>query len=439
MKYIGSAALAAALLLAGSAAAAEAEKAPSVKIEIVTETDAPQKHEENTAPEAATEAKEKAAAEEKTAAEHTEEAAKPAEGEEKAEGEKEKAAADVKKEEKEADKADSEKEKKLLAIDGRALGRADFSVRGLSLGSSFADTEAVLGMPESIDKGSVRDVYGWKDMAVRFVHDLPAEYSTREDVTLAERVPGGADVISVSGADVLTARGVSVGTSRENVLRVYGRPAALLWDGKRESLYLTYASGEDMIVFTVKKDKVSNIRIAEKDKDFLSSRAAGVAAKGKRTTEDDFRIAGYALGETFNEHAWLSWEKKAINPEAELWYYQGFGVRFRTKDRNIRSFFLTDARMTTARGISVGDDQSTVEALYGGPEKLEVNHLETGTQNAYIYFSPDRHKVLIIYLSDATKKVVNVVIMNNPQIVHPVQHVLDELEALREKNAEGAK
>lgn len=432
MKYIGSAALAAALLLAGSAAAAEAEKAPPVKIEIVTETDAPQKHEENTAPvkeeapEAATEAKEKAAAE------HTEEAAKPAE-------EKEKPAADVKKEKKEPAKAAPEKEKKLLALGGRALGKADFSVRGLSLGSSFADTEAVLGMPESIDKGSVRDVYGWKDMAVRFVHDLPAEYSTREDVMLAERVPGGADVISVSGADILTARGVSVGTSRENVLRAYGRPAALLWDGKRESLYLTYASGEDMIVFTVKKDKVSNIRIAEKDKDFLSPRAAGVAVKGKRTTEDDFRIAGYALGESFNEHAWLSWEKKAINPEEEIWYYQGFGVRFRTKDRNIRSFFLTDARMTTARGISVGDDQSTVEALYGGPEKLEVNHLETGTQNAYIYFSPDRHKVLIIYLSDATKKVVNVVIMNNPQIVHPVQHVLDELEALREKNAEGAK
>lgn len=436
MKYMGSAALAAALLLAGSAAAETAvEKAPPVRIEIITETDAPQKKEEKTAP-----AEEKQAqAKENEVAEHTEEALKPAENAEKSAGEKEKALSDAKKEKQEPAKAAPEKEKKLLGIGGRELSKADFAVRGLSLGSSFAEAEAALGMPESIDKGSVRDVYGWKDMAVRFVHDLPAEYSAREDVLLAETVGSGADVLSVSGADVLTARGVSVGTSRENVLRAYGRPAALLWDGKRESLYLTYASGENMLVFTIKKDAVANIRISEKDKDFLPVRAADTAAKGKRTSEDDFRIAGYALGETFNEHAWLSWEKKAINPEEEIWYYQGFGVRFRAKDRSIRSFFVTDNRMTTARGISIGDDQSTVEALYGAPEKLEVNHLETGTQNAYIYFSPDRHKVLIIYISDATKKVVNIVIMNNPQIVHPVQHVLDEFAAIRAKNAEAAK
>lgn len=331
--------------------------------------------------------------------------------------------------------APEKKAEALRPISTTPLTDMDFTVRGISLGESFGKAELLAGRPEKAAAGTVRSEYGWKDLTIRFVNDLAYRYGSREDLSLPGNFQSaGAEAIEITGPSILTPRGLTVGSSRENVLRVYGRPARILWDGPKQSFYFVYEKNGRMLVFTVKNNVIDRIRISHEDAAFAGKKNGSLFGRTGRMSEEDFRIAGFALNTVFHEYPWLIWEKKAMNPEEEVWYYTGFAVRMGKKDQLIQAAFLTDGRMMTYRGISMGDQASTVEAVYGAPEKVEMNAMDGHPQSAYIYFSPDKRKVLILYISEKEKTVQNVLVMNNPQIINPFQKALDAVNHVRAKN-----
>lgn len=327
-------------------------------------------------------------------------------------------------------------EEALRPISTFPLYEMDFIIRGISLGQNAGTVTVLAGKPEKEMAGAVRSEYQWKDLAVRMVNDLAYKYESRSDVSMPRLgVTGpGVEAIAVTGPSVMTPRGLTVGSSRENVLRVYGRPTRILWDGPKSVFYMVYDKGEKSLVFTIGNNKVERILVTRKDPQFEGTESSGLYGKAARMEENDFHIAGFALNTPFHEYTWLVWEKKAMNPEEEVWYYPGFAVRMDKKTHTIEAAFLTDARMLTYRGIAIGDHLSTLEAMYGAPEKLEMNTMEGHPQSAYIYFSPDKQQVLIFYVDDQSKKVQNVLVMGNPQVTSPFQSALDKIHHVRAKN-----
>lgn len=319
----------------------------------------------------------------------------------------------------------------LRNIDGAPLEEKDFAAGGLSLGEPLSFAVMVKGQPEKIQTSQLRSDYEWKDLIVRAVNPLPYRYMNRKDLDL----PGGGalpgiEALYLQGPSMETARGIRVGSRRENVFRVYGKPSRVLWDGRKGCFYAVYEGAGKMLIFTFAGDKVTGIRLSAPDSRW---RQAGPAHPGSGA---DFRIAGYAIGDAFQEYPWLVWEKKAVNPEEEVWYYPGFGARMDGKHKILSALFITDARMLTWRGLTAGDQMSTVEALYGAPQKVEMTEMEGHPQAAYIYFSEDQREVLIFYIDEAEKVVRHIMVMGNPQIKNPLQHALDRIHQVRRQNEE---
>ena len=321
----------------------------------------------------------------------------------------------------------------LRNIDGAPLTEKDFAAGGISIGDPLSFAVMAKGQPEKIQSAPVRSDYEWKDLVIRAVNPLSYRYMNRKDLDLPGKgMLPGIEAMYLKGPSMETARGIRVGSRRENALRVYGKPSRVLWDGRQGCFYAVYDAEGKMLIFTFSGDQVTGIRISVSDPDFSGPKVSPL----RSGSGEDFRIAGYAVGDVFQEYPWLVWEKKAVNPEEEIWYYPGFGARMDGKRKILSALFVTDPRMITWRGLTAGDQMSTVEALYGAPQKVEMTEMEGHPQAAYIYFSKDKKEVLIFYIDEAEKVVRHIMVMGNPQIKNPLQHALDRISQVRRQNEE---
>lgn len=326
---------------------------------------------------------------------------------------------------------------RIASIHDAPLTEEDFRLGGLRLGMSAEEAAAAEGMPQKTEHGSVYDESQWDGITARFVQENAYAYAARDDLDIPDRFPfAGASVISAERKGIASARGITTGDSRENVVRSYGRPSQIYWDGPAQKCYFVYQMGSQQLVFTISKDHVQSMQLAFAGA-WLPAVEPEILPAGRRFSDEEFMIAGYAVGQVFREHSWLVWEKKAVNPEEEIWYYPEFGVRMDAKSHVISSLFVTDGAMTTRRGVSVGDQLSTLEFLYGEPQKLEMNLAAPHPQSAYIYFSEDRKAALVFYINETEKVIYNIVSMKNPQIPVPLAPALDRIRSVRAKNLEG--
>ena len=312
-----------------------------------------------------------------------------------ASGEKASASDTKKTEEKKEEKVEKEP---LLSIDASALRDSDFSAAGIGLGDSLAKAEKVLGKPTGTAHSNTMDTASWKGISASGYISLLLPYSHRKDLPRDFDLPGkGITEILVDGESITTPRNIHVGSSRENVLRRYGRPSEVLWDGGNKKFFLLYREGKNELNFAIANDKVSTIRMTRKAEAAKEGPKSYNDVAGKDFLPDrDFRIAGYDLGQTFKDHSFEEWEKKMANPKEEIWYYSGYGVRLTAKSHLISALFLTDSRMVSPRGLAMGDDVSTVDLLYGKPHRIEMDVSGSEPKTSYIYFSKGKSDVLII-------------------------------------------
>lgn len=330
------------------------------------------------------------------------------------------------------------KRQTIRNINRTPLSAEDLQLGGVRLGYSLANVEELRGSPLSMQAGRVRDTFQWEDIKVRFIQDMAYGYSVRDDLDMGTSFPSsGADAILVEKEGIPTHRGVFVGDSRENVVRAYGTPGQIYWDGPKQQMYMLYELDDKQLIFTVAGNKVKSMELAFAGERFPKIQKESFSAKNLFSGKE-FEIAGYTVGDTFKEYSWLDWRQKATNATDEIWYFPGFGVRMDKKSRLISSLFITDNGMVTKRGVSVGDQLSTLEALYGEPQKLEMNLTDPHPQSAYIYFSQDHRIALVFYINETQKVVQNIVSMKNPQIQNPLQQPLNRVRDVRIRNQQRA-
>ena len=157
-----------------------------------------------------------------------------------------------------------EKPVKLAEISEKPLSAADFSVGGVSLGDSISNLPSALGTAEKVIHENTTDSYIFKDMTVKRTTPFLLPYSHRSDLPEDFKFPGkGVSDILVTGTSFKTPRDIGVGSSREDVLRSYGRPLEVLWDGNGKMFYFRYGLSHEEMDFSMKGDKVSSIRIRQ--------------------------------------------------------------------------------------------------------------------------------------------------------------------------------
>ncbi|MDY6084751.1 MAG: hypothetical protein SPI25_05850 [Dialister sp.] len=315
---------------------------------------------------------------------------------------------------KEDTNADSPMEE-LADIRKNPLTEEDFAFSGISLGSPIEDLKKMKGNPKKVIHGDVQDEYQWDDMAVTVNKELPAAYSVRRDLRPARKGwKAGIDGIYLSERAAVTARGIGIGSSRENVLRVYGQPEEVLWDGRKSSFILRYGTDDKGLDFGVKDNKVESIKLySRRERKKSIPRGYLDISRDGSLPEADFRLAGYTMGDAFKAHPFDTWIKKMTNPKEEIWYYKGYAVRVSIPQNIVEAYFLEGDSMLSRRGLTLGDSISTVELLYGKPGKIELSSIGGNLRNAYIYFSPTKDKILIIYINKG--KTDGFIIARNPQ------------------------
>lgn len=319
-----------------------------------------------------------------------------------------KANSDIKKE-----SSEKKENNKIMPINREPLNEEDFMFNGISLGDSVDSLKAILGKSLSINKGNLRDKYNWDNFDITVEKEFPYSYINRRDLSLKKVLSGtGISSFYIFGENAETYRHISVGSLRENVIRSYGKPHEVLWNGKDNSYYFNYIKGNKNIYFNIFDDKVKSIKVSlippqyYKNKNYKN-------LDSLKFKDKDLSLAGFNLGEKFEPHSWQTWEKKRTGKSEEIWYYPGYGVRLTSTSKLINALFLEDSRMLTSRGITKGDSKSTLEYVYGEPHKVEVNTKGNNPQTAYIYFSPNKINLMIVYINK--DKISNVVITENSQ------------------------
>ena len=239
----------------------------------------------------------------------------------------------------------------------------------------------------------------------------------RKDVQLKKGEGfSGVSRLYIDGKAAITKRGITVGSLRENVLRAYGAPEEVLWDGTDKSFYFIYKAGQKKIKFIIKGNKVKAFQFSVED----SGRAAGSfqsltqkMRKDGLLPDKDFGIAGFKLDTKFRAHSWDTWQRKMSNPKEDVWYFSGYAVRATARSGMVQGLFLTDSDMVTTRGITLGDDLETAELIYGAPYKVEMDTSSGHLRTSYIYFSKDKRNILILFLTK--QKIDGIVSAKNPQ------------------------
>lgn len=310
---------------------------------------------------------------------------------------------------------DTVKKEPLWPIHGQPISDDDFTLHGIALGDSIKVLIGMKGNAEAVHRGSIQDTYGWEGLKVSAYSDFLAKYMNRKDLPVDQAITAkGISDFYITGGDYQTDRGIRIGSRRENVLRSYGRPDEVLWDGDHTSFYLLYSGYKKELSFLIHDDQVQEIHVGWKE-----DKAQGLVRGYKDIynhaylPEKDFSLAGLSLHEPFKDYPFSEWEKKMANPQEEIWYYPGYAVRMTKKEKMICAIFLTDNKMLTSRGLAIGDDAATAELLYGAPHKLEMDTTGSVPRTCYIYFNRAKDKVLLLYLKD--KKVDGVVVAENPQ------------------------
>lgn len=148
----------------------------------------------------------------------------------------------------------------LLPIDASPLASDDFILHGMALGDRVDSLIRNMGVPDAISRGSVSDTYTWKDFTARVNHAVTEESAWK--VMGKTAPPTGLTEYRSERKDMETLRGIHAGSSREAVLRAYGRPLRLLWDGEKRDFLLTYEAGDQEISFIIHKNVVKSLHVS---------------------------------------------------------------------------------------------------------------------------------------------------------------------------------
>lgn len=289
----------------------------------------------------------------------------------------------------------------LAEINPQPLSAEDMEIGGVSLGVTEKEVRQHLGAPAEVQKGVSADYYRYPKAAVTIRHSLPEDI---RKVSLpgwtADSTWQGVSSIRTETEKYPTARDLAVGNSRENILRIYGRPQQMRWDAKQRRMYYIYGNKDiGWLTFDVENLQIQDIRL---DKSF-----PGVMGQEEMS---DKKLLGMEVGKPYHSPAWSTWETHIEQDLVELWMFKDFGITIDKDTGKVERIFLLSPQVTTPRGVALGDSSSTVEHVYGKPDMAEINL--PGNITLWYYIQSKKPPIYLIFVIGNDKKEVKDIILS---------------------------
>lgn len=328
--------------------------------------------------------------------------------------------------------SDSEIAKRLDGLDTLTITpveSSDFYIGSIHSGDSMQKIKRIFGTPTKYSKSlhytTVR--YEDKDKTMRFLvrNDTASILKRTVGERKAVRV-GVEDIFLSKGKNVIIGRGMRLKYPVEMLLRLYGVPTNVLRDADANVYYFIYENPnkDDMYVFAVGNRRVERVALMPVRPPFVEEQDMNYLKDRKDRLERDFTLMGFGLEKPFQPNKYNMWNNLVQRKGDDFWLYGDYGVEVDRRN-TVKKVFLLTNNAYTSRGATLGYHMSTVFALYGKPDRVEVGpEGEEKSVDAYYYDSPYQKGVSLVFVAKHESQYVDDVILTGT----PITNLQDPME-----------
>ncbi len=293
----------------------------------------------------------------------------------------------------------------LAKIQEAPVTASDMKLGGVTIGSDIATLLQAFGAPKQVHRGNMDTSYRFAD-ADAIVRDAPkwsAEVTAQYEFN-SSQIQNGVIAMATREKRQMTPRGLAVGNSRENVIRLYGKPSRVQFNPDNETTYYQYYNPERTQCLTA---IVHGFQVTELRLELLTK-----PTREKDSVPSVLNLMGMSVGEVYHEPTWATWEQKAEIGTRCYWLFRDMIVEVDQSTQKIRKVILRSPHVATSAGIALGDSASTVLRAYGKPTLTEAGDINHPTVWYYtddvisgrylaLVISADKKEVLDIILTDS--------------------------------------
>lgn len=327
-------------------------------------------------------------------------------------------------------KRDAPEAKKLLdSVDTLArpvLGAQDFAIGGVHRGDSLTAVRKAFGSPARYAKSDhfTRIQYDDMNQALRLVLRNDTADVLKENGEERKAVKIGVDSVFLTKGTKIpigSASPVYLKYPAEMLVRQFGVPVNVLRDADADVYYFVYKSADDeaMYVFAIANRKVERVALMPARTPYFNAETTTSAA----WTERDFSLMGFAVDAPFEANKYNMWSNLIKRSTRDYWLYGSYGLEV-SRRKTINKVFLLTNNAYTNRGATLGYHASTILALYGRPDRVEIGPDMPGAVDAYYYDSPFRKGVSLVFVMKHKEHYVDDILLTN----EPIPNLQDAME-----------
>lgn len=301
----------------------------------------------------------------------------------------------------------------------------DFFIGNVHSGDAIQKVRRIFGTPSKYSQSShfTNMHYEDTDLDMRFVIRNDTASILKETVGNRKAVRIGVDsVFLAKGADIVMSRNIRLKVPTEVLIRQFGIPTDVLRDADANVYYFVYANpnGHDMLVFALGDRKIERVALMPPRPPYVTGATA--PTKNQRL-ERDFTLMGFDIEKPFQPNKYNMWNSLVKRHGNDFWLYGDYGVEV---DRRgiVKKVFLLTNNAYTSRGATLGYHMSTVLALYGWPDKVEIGPDADKSVDAYYYDSPFQKGVSLVFVAKHAEQYVDDVIL----VSSPIMNLQEPME-----------
>lgn len=293
-------------------------------------------------------------------------------------------------------------QEKLDALDvlpRPTLTEDDFSIGGVRRGDSLTKVRQAFGSPIHYSQSDhfTRIQYDDLNQALRLVLRNDTASVLKENGEERKAVQVGVDsLFLMKGKDIAFGNGLHLKAPAEALVRQFGVPTNVLRDADADVYYFVYESPskESMYVFAIANRRVERVALMPVREPYVDTDATVTPAK---RTERDFTLMGFGLDKPFVPNKYNMWTNLVKRSTNDFWLYGSYGVEVNRRN-DVKKVFLLTNNAYTNRGATLGYHVSTILALYGRPDRVELGPDMPNGVDAYYYDSPYQKGVSLVFV-----------------------------------------
>lgn len=324
--------------------------------------------------------------------------------------------------------SDSNIAAQLNALDSltiHPLVPADFFIGSVRSGDTLQKVQRIFGISSKYSQSShyTKLRYTDTDLDMRFILRNDTANILKQTVGERKAVRVGVNSVFLSkGKDIIMSRSIRLKFPAEALVRQFGIPTDVLRDADANVYYFIYAdpNGLDMLVFAIGDRKIERVALMPPRPPYVT----GVATPTKnQRLERDFTLMGFAIEKPFQPNKYNMWTGLVKRHGNDFWLYGDYGVEVDRRN-TVKKVFLLTNNAFTGRGATLGYHVSTILALYGHPDRVEIGPDTDKSVDAYYYDSPFQTGVSLIFVMKHDTHYVDDVILTNT----PFSNLQDPME-----------